>query len=55
MISDPLGGEALPLVMEVFGWSNWATWGTARGLRNQPFDGVLLRRDGVNQEVPPGG
>ena len=54
-IPDPLGGEALPLVMEVYGWLGWATSRTTRGLRNRPFDAVLLRRDGGNREVPPGG
>ena len=40
---------------EVYGWLSWANQGTTRGLRNRPFDAVLLRRDGGNQEVPPGG
>ena len=53
-ISDPLGGEALPLVMEVYGWLSWATPGTTRGLRNQHLDAVLLLRDGRSWEVPPG-
>ena len=53
-IPDPLGDEALPLVGEVYGWLSWANQGTTRGLRNQPFDPVLLRRDGGNLEVPPG-
>ena len=54
-IPDPLGGEALPLVMEVYGWLNWATSGTTRGLKNRPFEAVLLPRDRGNLEVPPGG
>ena len=54
-IPDPLGGETLPLVMEVYGWLGWASTGTTRGMRNQPFDAVLLWRDGGNREVPPGG
>ena len=54
-VPDPLGGEALPLVVEVYGWLSWACSGTTRGMRNRPFDAVLLRRDGGNQEVPPGG
>ena len=54
-ISDHLGGEALPLEMEVYGWLSWATSGTTRGLRNRPFEAVLLRRDGGNREVPTGG
>ena len=54
-IPDPLGGEALPLVMEVYGWLSWATSGTTRGLTNRPFDAVLLQRDRGNQEVPQGG
>ena len=40
---------------EVYGWLCWANQGTTRGLRNRPFDAVLLRRDGGNREVPPGG
>ena len=54
-IPDTLGGEAVPLVMEVYGWLSWATSGTTRGLSNQFFDAVLLWRDGGNQKVPPGG
>ena len=54
-ISDPLGGEALLLVVEVYGWLGWATSATTRGLKNRSFDAVLLRRDGGNREVPPGG
>ena len=54
-LPDPLGDEALPLVGEVYGWLSWANQGTTRGLRNRPFDAVLLRRDGGNREVPPGG
>ena len=54
-IPDLLGGEALPLVMEVYGWLSWTTSGTTRGMRNQRFKAVLLRRDGGNREVPPGG
>ena len=54
-VPDPLGDEALLLVGEVYGWLSWANQGTTRGLRNRPFDAVLLRRDGGNQEVPPGG
>ena len=40
---------------EVYGWLCWANQGTTRGLRNRPFDAVLLWRDGGNREVPPGG
>ena len=54
-VPDPLGDEALPLVGEVYGWLCWANQGTTRGMRNRPFDAVLLRRDGGNREVPPGG
>ena len=54
-VPDPLGEEALPLVGEVYGWLCWANQGTTRGLRNRPFDAMLLRRDGGNREVPPGG
>ena len=54
-VPDPLGNEALPLFGEVYGWLCWANQGTTRGLRNRPFDAVLLRRDRGNQEVPPGG
>ena len=32
-IPEPLGGEALPLAIEVYGWVSWATSGTSRGLR----------------------
>ena len=54
-VPDPLGEEDLPLVGEVYGWLSRANQGTTRGLRNRPFDAVLLRRDGGNREVPPGG
>ena len=54
-VPDPLGEKALPLVGEVYGWLCWANQGTTRGLRNRPFDAVLLRRDGGNREGPPGG
>ena len=54
-VPNPLGDEALPLVVEVYGWLCWASSGTTRGMRNRPFDAVLLRRDGGNREVPPGG
>ena len=40
---------------EVYGWLSWANQGTTRGSRNRPFDAVLLRRDGENQEAPLGG
>ena len=49
---DPLGGETLPLVAEVYGLLSWAT---AAYLRNRPFDAVLLRRDRGNREVFSGG
>ena len=48
----PLGGETLLLVLEVYGWLNWANSGY---MRNRPFDAVLLPREGGNREVPPGG
>ena len=54
-VPDPLGDEPPPLVGEVYGWLSWANQGTTRGLRNRPFDAVLIRRDGGNQEVPPEG
>ena len=54
-VPDPLGGEALPLVVEVYGGLSWACSGTTRGMRNRPFHAVLLRRDGGNREVPAGG
>ena len=54
-VPDPLGDEALPLVGEVYGWLCWANQGTTRGLRNRPFDAVLLQRHGGNREVPQGG
>ena len=40
---------------EVYGWLSWDCLGTTRGMTNRPFDAVLLRRDGGNQGVPPGG
>ena len=52
-IPDPLGGLALPLVMEVYGWLSCATSGTRRGLRNRQFDAMLLRRDRKKPKVPP--
>ena len=54
-IPEPLGGKALPLVMEVHRWLNWATLGTTRGLKNRPFDAMLLRRDGGTGKYPQGG
>ena len=54
-VPDPLGGEALPVVMEVYGWLSLTTSGITRGLRNRPFDAVLFWIDGRNREVPPGG
>ena len=54
-VPDPRGEETLPLVGEVYGWLCWANQGTSRRSRNRPFDAVLLRRDGGNREVPPGG
>ena len=54
-VPDTLGGETLLLVVEVYGWLNWACSGTTRGMRKRPFDPVLLRRDWENLEVPPGG
>ena len=54
-VPDPLGDEALPLVGEVYRWLSWAHQGSTRGLRNRPFDAVLLRRDGGHREVPLGG
>ena len=54
-VPDPLGGETLPLVGEVYGWLCWANQGTSRRSRNRPFDAVLLRRDGGHREAPPGG
>ena len=52
-VPESLGGEAHPLVVEVYVWVSWACSGTTRGMRNRPFDAVLLRRDGRNREVPP--
>ena len=54
-VPDPLRDEALPLVVEVYRWLSWACSGTTRGMRNRPFDAVLLHRDGGNREVPLGG
>ena len=42
-------------MVEVYGWLSWACSGTTGGIRNRPFDAVLLRRDVGNQEMPPGG
>ena len=39
----------------MYGCLSWACSGTTRRMRNRPFDAVLLRRDGGNWEVPPGG
>ena len=54
-VPDPLGGENLPLVGEVYRWLCWANQRTSRRSRDRPFDAVLPRRDGGKQEVPPGG
>ena len=54
-ISDPLGGKALPLVLEVYGLLSWATSGTTRGSRDGPFDAVLFWRSEENQKYPRGG
>ena len=54
-VPDPLGGEALPLVVKVYRWLRGACSGTTRGMRNRVFDAVLLRRDGGNRDVPLGG
>ena len=51
-IPDPLGGEILPLVLEVYGLLNLATSGY---MRNLPFNAVRLWRDRGNLEVPSGG
>ena len=40
---------------EVYGLLRWANEGSTRGMRNRPLDAVLLRRDGGNQNLPPGG
>ena len=42
-------------MVKVYGWLGWASSRTTRGMRNRPFDAVLLRRDGGNREVPPSG
>ena len=39
-VPNPLGGEALPVVLEVPGWLNWVTSGDKK---NRPFNAVLLR------------
>ena len=41
-------------MVEVYGWLSWASSETTRGMRNRPFDAVLLWRDGGHREVPPG-
>ena len=53
-VPDPLGNQALPLAVEMYGWLSWACSGTTRWMRNWPFHAVLLRRDGGNREVPQG-
>ena len=50
-VPDPLGDEALPLVVEVYEWLSWASSGTTRGMRNRPFDTVLLLRDGGTRRI----
>ena len=42
-------------MVDVYGWLSWACSGITRGMWNRPFDAMLLRRDGGNREVPPGG
>ena len=54
-VPDPLGSEALPLVVEVYEWLSWASSGTTGAMRNRHFDAVLLQRDEGNRELPPGG
>ena len=54
-VPNPLGAEALPLVVEVYRWLTCACPGTTRGMRNRPFDAVLLWRDGGNRELRQGG
>ena len=54
-VPDPLGEEALPLVGQVYGWLCWANQGTTRGLRNRPFDAVLLRKTEETERYPRGG
>ena len=54
-VPDPLGVEAAPLVVGVYGWLSWACSETTRGMRNRPLDAVLLRRHGGTREMPPGG
>ena len=51
-ISDRLGDETVPVVLEALGWLNWATSGYCR---TRFFNDVLIRRDGGNQEVSPRG
>ena len=53
-VPDPLEDETLLLVVEVYRWLSWTSSGTTRGMRNRPFDAVLLWRDGGNREVPRG-
>ena len=40
------------LVADVYGWLSLACSGTTRGMRNRPFDAVLLWRDRGNRKVP---
>ena len=50
-VADPLRGETLPVVLEVYGWLSWAT---SKYERNLLLDAMLLRRDRGNREEPPG-
>ena len=54
-VPDPLWGEALPLVMDVYWWLSWAASGTTRGFRSRHFDAVLLQRGGETRKMPSGG
>ena len=51
----PLGGKALPLVLEVYGWLSWATSGTTRGLRNGPSMPCSSGGMGKTGKYPRGG
>ena len=51
-IPNPLGGKTLRVVLEVYGWLNWATLGY---MRNRPFRALLLQRDERYGELPPRG
>ena len=51
-VPGPRGGESISVVLQVYGWLNWAT---SPYNRNQTFHTVPLRRDRGRQKGAPGG